>query len=130
MDKSDLAPRRDWNQEVFDLYARLREEGDQKWQEALEKRLENTEPSLPPEVYVGSYRSATVGDLQIGWTEGEWTLETGLIDFEMTHWHLDTFLAEYKPWEMREFTTFNIGTDGTIVSLEFLGHTFERVDEE
>lgn len=130
MDKSDLALRRDWNQEVFDLYARLREEGDQKWQEALEKRLENTEPSLPPEVYVGSYRSATVGDLQIGWTEGEWTLETGLIDFEMTHWHLDTFLAEYKPWEMREFTTFNIGTDGTIVSLEFLGHTFERVDEE
>lgn len=130
MDKSDLALRRDWNQEVFDLYARLREEGDQKWQEALEKRLENTEPNLPPEVYVGSYRSATVGDLQIGWTEGEWTLETGLIDFEMTHWHLDTFLAEYKPWEMREFTTFNIGTDGTIVSLEFLGHTFERVDEE
>lgn len=130
MDKSDVALRRDWNQEVFDLYARLREEGDQKWQEALEKRLENTEPSLPPEVYVGSYRSATVGDLQIGWTEGEWTLETGLIDFEMTHWHLDTFLAEYKPWEMREFTTFNIGTDGTIVSLEFLGHTFERVDEE
>ena len=130
MDNSNADQRRDWNQEVFDLYSRLREEGDQKWQETLEKRLESTEPSLAAEAYAGSYRSETVGDLQIDWADGRWTLRTTLVEFEMTHWHLDIFLSEYRPWEMREFTKFNIGTDGAIVSLEVFGYTFERVDEE
>lgn len=130
MDNSAGDKRRDWNQEVFDLYESKADEREQEWQESLQKRLENTQPSLPSEAYVGSYVSETVGDIRIERSNGEWTLKTPLIDFEMKHWHLEAFLAEYKPWEIREFATFNIGMDGTIVSLEFLGNNFERVEEE
>ena len=130
MDNSAGEKGRDWNQEVFELYETRADEREQEWQETLQKRLENTEPSLPPEAYVGSYRSDTVGDIWIERSDGKWTLKTPLMDLEMMHWHLDTFLVEHKPWEMREFATFHIGTDGTIVSLKFLDHTFELVEEE
>ena len=57
-------------------------------------------------------------------------LKTKQFDFEMSHWHLDTFLVEYKNWEMREFATFNIGPDGAITSFNLFGDTFKLMDEE
>lgn len=130
MDHSGLDQRRDWNREVFDLHQSRAKEREKEWQETLEKRLPDTEPSLPPEAYLGSYQSETVGGVRVERSDGEWTIETELFDLEMTHWHLDTFLVEYEAWEMREFLTFDIGTDGSVASLEFLGYTFERVQEE
>ena len=58
------------------------------------------------------------------------TIKTTTVDFKMTHWHLDTFLVEYRPWSTREFATFNIGPDGTVRSLDFIGNKFERVEEK
>jgi len=51
-------------------------------------------------------------------------------DFELTHWHLDTFLLEYKPWKKREFVTFRIDPGGSIRSVEMLGDSFERLADE
>ena len=130
MDDSEGDARRDWNREIFDLYEAKAAEREEKWQETLQKKLESTEPSLPREAYTGTYRSETVGDLRIEVSGKRWTIGPARIGLEMTHWHLDTFLVEYEPWEMREFAAFEIGPEGTVVSLKFLGHAFERVEGE
>ena len=130
MDNSSPGARRDWNQEIFALYEGRKNELEKDWQESLDKRLENTEPSLSPEACGGTYRSETFGDILIKPSDQDMTMKTALVDLEMTHWHLDTFLVEYRPWSIREFATFNIGPDGTIRSLDFIDNTFERVEEE
>jgi hypothetical protein len=130
MDNRDAAARRDWNHEIFDLYEGKKQEREEEWQETLGKRLENTKSSLAPDAYVGTYRSETIGDIVILKSGHDMTIKTTNVDLGMTHWHLDTFLVEYEPWSMREFVTFNIGPDGTIRSLAFIGSTFERVEKE
>ena len=54
-------------------------------------------------------------------------LKSKKVDFPMTHWHLDTFLMEYKPWDLREFAEFHVGPDGTIEELELFGESFYPV---
>jgi CubicO group peptidase (beta-lactamase class C family) len=130
MDNSDPGTRRDWNQEIFDLYEGQKTEREEKWQETLDKRLENTKPSLSPDAYGGTYRSETIGEILVAQSGHDMTIKTTTVDLEMTHWHLDTFLVEYRPWSMREFATFKIGPDGAVRSLDFIGNKFERVEEE
>jgi len=130
MDNSDGENRRDWNQDIFDLYAARADEGDQKWEETRKKRLKNTKPSLKPAAYVGRYRSETMGDILVEKSGRDMTLKTTLINFEMTHWHLDTYLVEFKNWQMHEFASFSIGPDGTVASLKLFGDTFVRVEEK
>jgi hypothetical protein len=47
----------------------------------------------------------------------------------MTHWHLDSFLVEYKPWGMREFAEFRVGPDGGIATLELFGESFTPMED-
>ena len=48
----------------------------------------------------------------------------------MTHWQIDTFLVEYKQWEMREFATFNISPEASITSVEVFDESFEKVETD
>jgi len=129
MDNSEGSDRLDWNQEIFELYETASKEGEDKWKETEQKRLKNTKLALSLGDYVGTYRSESMGDIRIDKSGRKLTLKTTRVDFEMMHWHLETFLVEFVPWEMRVFATFNIGSDGLIESLEFAGSQFERVEE-
>lgn len=130
MDDSEADVRRDWNQEVFDLYESAKKDSKDEWKEAEQKRLKNTKPVLPLGDYAGTYRSESMGDIRIEKSGRKLTLRTTRVDFAMTHWHLETFLVEYTAWEMREFSTFNIGSDGMIESLSFAGEQFVRVKND
>ncbi len=121
MDETAGDDRRDWNQDIFDLYAKRADEAKQKWKETQDKRLKHTKPSLKPAVYPGTYRSDVIGDIVIEKSGGNMLLKTTLVSFEMSHWHLDTFLVEYKDWDLHEFVVFNIGPDG---KYPFLNHSF------
>lgn len=129
MDNSPPEQRRDWNQDIFDLYAKNALESDAKWREVSKKRLRNSKTSLRRSAYPGSYRSRVNGDILIEPSGRSLMLRMAQKDFEMTHWHLDTFLIEYKPWEMREFGTFQISSDGSIKSIKLMGDTFERIPD-
>ena len=127
MDQKDPGRKRDWNREVFDLYESRVQDRETKWRETLAKKLDDTQTSLPADAYSGLYRNTTFGDVRIETADSSFTISTGLVDFEMDHWHLDTFLVEYAPWEMRLFATFKIGPDGLVESLDFLDFTFKPV---
>jgi len=129
MDNTEGDSRRDWNQDIFDLYEKRADKGEERWEETQKKRIKNTKPGLPESAYAGTYRNETIGDILIRKSGRNMTLETRLVSFEMAHWHLDTFLVEYKNWQMREFVKFNIGPDGTLESVEFVGETFKPVEE-
>jgi len=130
MDQTDPDRQRDWNRAVFDLYESRADDRETKWQEILQKRLENTQTSLPADFYAGNYQDTTFGEVRIETSGNQLIVKAGLVDFEMTHWHLDTFLVEYTPWEMREFATFRIGPDGLVESLDLFGFTFKPVINE
>lgn len=46
----------------------------------------------------------------------------------MSHWHLDTFLVEHAPWELREFAEFRIAPNGKVASFDLFGETFSAAD--
>jgi len=130
MDNSEGDKRRDWNQDIFDLYEARADENEQRWADTQKKRLKHTKPSLKSAAYAGRYRSEMMGDIQVEKSGRKMSLKTTLVEFEMSHWHLDTYLVEYKSWQMHEFATFNIGPDGTVISVTLFGDTFRRVDEK
>ena len=130
MDNTEGDERRDWNQEVFDLYAVNAEQGKARWNETRKKRLKKTKPSLSTASYAGTYTNPSFGEIQIQTSGPKMTLKTVQVDFEMSHWHLDTYLVEHEIWEMHEFATFNIGPKGNITSVDVIGHKFERVPEQ
>ena len=130
MDNTRGDERRDWNQEVFDLYAKNAEEARKSWKETQKERLNNTKPGLPKAAYPGTYSNSSFGDIQIVGSDSDMILRTTAVDFEMSHWHLDTFLVEHEKWDMHEFATFNIDPEGKITSVNAIGHTFERVPGE
>lgn len=127
MDTGAAADRRDWNQEVYQLYAERQEKAAQKWKQTQAKRLRHTKPALPVKAYAGLYRHPAWGDLQVDVSGSGMRLETTLVEFEMSHWHLDTFLVEHDPWDMHEFASFNIDPEGSVSSLTIFGERFERV---
>jgi hypothetical protein len=127
MDNSPADQRRDWNQEIFDLYAKVASEGEAKWQEGADKRLKKTRPALPLEAYAGTYRSKQNGDLVVEQKGRALELKSGLGPITLQHWQLETFLMEYVPWNLRELATFQIGSDASVSSLQVFGDTFVRV---
>ena len=54
MDNSPPEQRRDWNQDIFDLYAKNALESDAKWREVSKKRLRNSKTSLRRSAYPGT----------------------------------------------------------------------------
>jgi len=130
MDNSAADKKRDWNQEIFDLYESRAAKGKEDWKKAQQNRIENTRPSLPLASYAGTYNSEPLGDILIVQSEHGLSLKTVRYEFEMSHWHLDSFLMEFANWDLHEFVTFNIGPDGRIASLSFWGNTLARVEQE
>ncbi len=130
MDTTADGQRRDWNQQVFDLYARRDAAEEKKWQDLRQQQLKNTRPSLPAEAYAGRYRSVRNGELVVERNGRKLNLNTALVELQLEHWHLDTWLVEFEPWGLRSFATFRIGPDGQVSQLDVYGDTFERLKPE
>ena len=130
MDNTADEKKRDWNKDVFELYAARAKQGEEGWKETRGNRLTGTKLSLDRESYAGTYSNPSIGEVVIAGSGSDMKLKTTLIDFEMRHWHLDTFLVERKSTDMRDFASFNINPEGSITSFDFFGATFKRVTEE
>jgi len=128
MDNSVPSQRRDWNQEIFDLYQNRADQRDEKWAETSKQRLRKTKPSLSLSEYAGNYESPAIGEIAVAVEARKMSIKTRQVELPMTHWQLDTYLVEYKPWGLREFAEFRIAPDGGIATLELFGESFTPVD--
>ena len=129
MDHTPLDQRRDWNQDVFDLYHDSEQERESEWATLEAKRLPDTRPSLPSSAYEGTYSSPQNGAINVVLEENRLLIKTPLVTMDTQHWHVDTWLVTHKPWELKEFARFNITPGGAVQSFEFLGDTFHRMGE-
>lgn len=129
MDNNPPDARRDWNREIFDLYANLAEKQDEEWVKTKQGRIPDTRTSLAQEQYAGVYESPGFGNITIESSAGRLILRTTSVEFSMSHWHLDTFLVEYKPWNLRDFAEFRIGPDGSVTGIDLLGESFHPVNK-
>lgn len=124
MDNRPDGVSRDWNREIWELYSGRAGKGGETWAETKKQRLRKTHPSLSRDDYLGTWESPVSGEINIEQQGRKMFLRTKKVSMSMSHWHLDTFLVEYKPWGMREFAEFRIGPTGKIDKLILFGEEF------
>jgi CubicO group peptidase (beta-lactamase class C family) len=129
MDNNPPGDRRDWNHDIFDLYAGLAAQKAEKWAAIGQTRLPGTHPSLGLDKYTGAWESPGIGKITIGNSASGLTLKTAKVELPMSHWQLDTFLVDYAPWDLHEFAEFRIGPDGSVSSIELFGESFHPVSK-
>lgn len=126
MDQDPDGQRRDWNQDIWSLYEDARDSGDQRWAKLDSERLSDSSPSLPLAAYTGQFTTPALGDITIVLEKGKMIFRTAKLDMPMSHWHLDTFVVEHKPWGLKEFATFQVGPDSKINRLSLFELDFSR----
>lgn len=124
MDRTPAAERRDWNQAVYDLYQEAAQAREDKWAEQEKQRLRKTSPALPLQSYAGRYVNPALGAVTVEVDGRDLLLRTARLALPMSHWHLESFVVEHRPWDLREFAEFRIGPEGTVTSFELFGERF------
>ena len=130
MDNDPATERRDWNQDTYELYAARDKDREAEWADTVAARLTDTRPALPLDAYAGTYSDDVVGDIIVEYRDGMLAARSGIREYMLSHWQLDTFLVKRPDWRYGQFATFVIGTDGAVAALEFIGHGFERLPVE
>jgi CubicO group peptidase (beta-lactamase class C family) len=128
MDDQNGHSRRDWNGEILSLYREQEQHQKAQWEATVAARLEDTETSLAIEDYLGTYRHAAYGDLKLVQSEQGLLLQARQIQFELSHWHLDTFLVEKPSRHWKFLLPFSFGTDGKVRSFDMFGLAFNKTD--
>lgn len=126
MDETAPAEKRDWNQEIWDLYEESRLEAVARQEERKKSRLPDTKPALPLEAYAGTYTNDVAGDVTLRLVDGGLRLQTAMLELEMKHWHLDTFQIVFRDYDFLSFGTFNISPTGAVVSVSLSGQEYRR----
>lgn len=117
---------RDWSVELEQLYDGIAAERAEFMQGILDRRVTDTEPSLPLEAYAGTYHDPLFGDVEIRHEDGGLVIERGEVSGELAHWHYDNFIAR---WELEWMGTTPIDflpSDGSADRFEAFGRTFRR----
>ena len=129
MDNTPIPDRRDWSEEVFELYARIDQQGRESWEEIEKSRLPDKPAQLPLTAYAGRYQSAKNGDILIELTEDRLHTRIGSYEYQLSHWHLDTFLVSYPFWRNGRLSTFRVGPEGHVESVDIFGEAFLRISD-
>lgn len=129
MDQSPEGSERDWNAEVSALYQGLEKQAEEREQAQISSCLEGTSLSLPQEDYAGTYHSDEMGNVEIAMSDSGLTLVTPNMNAALSHWQLDTFLAERKDQGWKFLMPFSIGADAKVSSVDLFGERFVKVAE-
>jgi CubicO group peptidase (beta-lactamase class C family) len=123
-------PAQDWSGAYLELARRSESTAARQAAEVEAARVADTQPSLAPASYAGTYRSTVYGDVAIEASDGRLVLRYApeyVADLE--HWHHDTFRATWRSTGFgRAFVTFALDSRGRPASLQLDGFgTFARV---
>ena len=120
----------DWSRHLHEVYAELEAQGEARHAQALAERVEDTEPSLPPRGYTGTYRNLLIGNAEIAaGADGLVLTLAPDVTFRLEHWSYDTFeaVSALEPG-FRFRLTFSIAPDGKARGYATQdGRRFERI---
>ena len=130
MDNSAKSDKRDWNQDIFDLYQASADEAKVEREQQDEARIKRTKPGLPIAEYAGTYSNIIFGELMVVRERKALSLISGRHAFRLEHWHHEVFAITKPEWDFRDFVTFEIGPGGAITNMVVFDEDFEPVTEE
>ena len=120
---------RDWSAELLKLYGGLEAQAAAARQQQEQRRVANTQPSLPLDRYAGTYREPTFGDVVVTQRDGALQLAFGRSRVgRLEHWQYETFRATWND-ERSQPSPIVFAPDGTggVASVRAFGFTFARV---
>jgi CubicO group peptidase (beta-lactamase class C family) len=122
---------RDWNAEIFELYAGFKELAKNQEDQLQADRIEGTKTRLAFEAYAGTYSHPMYGNAAITASEEGLTLNfNNFAAFQLQHWHHDTFRSDTNNRYLTELmVNFNFGPDGAVSELEAMGQSFQKKNE-
>jgi CubicO group peptidase (beta-lactamase class C family) len=129
MDRRTGAERPDWHADVLALNGERAAQRAAQWARLEAGRIEGLPPARELAAYAGRFNSARSGPLQIRSGAAGLTLHTRVRDYQLTHWHGETFLVMHADWQRGVFARFDLAPDGTITALEAFGDRFLRDPE-
>lgn len=117
---------RDWHQDIFELYSRLKEEEIQQSEKRDEDRIQGTSPSLDLQAYEGIYENETFGDITVSLVNKQLQLDINhFLLYKAEHWHYNTFITNKDPkWQEKFLINFDLDQSGKINELELFGERF------
>jgi CubicO group peptidase (beta-lactamase class C family) len=116
-------PSRDWNEVYLNRREKERQKRKREEEKLLASRVRDTEPSLEPVKYTGTYHNRFSGEAEVRIEEGRLVFDynprhTG----DLEHWHYNTFRVTWRNpiFDMSEksFLTFCLDDNGKVAGLE------------
>lgn len=130
MDQNPAGEERDWNGEVWEMFQGFEKQATETKQKSIDSRMKGTRLSLPEINYTGRYHNDSMGDLEVVKTNEGLVVQSARIKLQLSHWHLDTFLAEQKNQGTWFLLPFSIGADAKVSSLNLWGAQFDKITAE
>jgi CubicO group peptidase (beta-lactamase class C family) len=127
------APPRDWSS-ILLAQTRKQEAAERAAEQKRDSaRVKGTQPSLPLDHYVGTYRNEMYGDATVSMDDGHLVVRYGpAFTGDLEPWQYDTFRAHWRDiTEGQAFVTFTLDDRGRVASMDAEGMaTFDRVPEK
>ena len=128
MDNTTGDDRRDWNQDIFEMYERNSGGAEEQRETMYAARREGTITSVPLEAFAGTYSTPAFGDVVLHVEGEELVANLPLHEVRFSHWHDNVFLWRFEQWDFEMLVEFRIGFDNTVTALEWGGDTFTKID--
>ena len=123
---------RDWSKEVMDLYRTFEDAEKDREEELINKKVENTSPSLDLKNYTGTYFSPLYGEVSVELESEKLLIRvTNELSLTLEHWHYDVFQGAYskKEWG-KTLVQFVLNQDGKVYEMTFDNLSYSKVPEE
>lgn len=119
---------RNWNKEVFELYAGLKTAQTEAKKEFESLRSLDTKQTLDLKEYTGIYVNEMLGNLTVSADNNQLKVNINdLLVSRLNHWHYNTFMTEYLEKFQNKFPVlFLINMIGKVSEVEIMGEKFIR----
>jgi CubicO group peptidase (beta-lactamase class C family) len=128
------APHKDWSAELRKTFKGLEDQGAAAQKRMEETREKGTQPSLPLEKYVGTYKDDAVGDAKVALVNGKLVLHTPGFVADLEHWHYNTFRATFRETVIlgKVLATFTLSAQGKpdMLNVSDMNLGFKRAPDE
>ena len=128
MDETTGDGRRDWNQDIFDLYERNSGAYEEERAAMHAARREGTSTSVPLEDFAGTYTTPSFGDIAFRVEGDELVADLPLHQVRFSHWHDNVFLWNFEQWDFQMLVEFRIGFDNSVTTLEWGSDSLTKID--
>jgi hypothetical protein len=119
---------RDWSNDLFSLYGKLKADAKSKQKENDAKRVLDTKPSLALEDYTGKYASDIYGEAEIKLQEGSLFIKYPNNNvLKLAHWNYDIFKGGFNnSWWDKSNVQFFLNSEGRVSYFEMDGMRYNK----